>query len=302
MRKEGRLAPSIQSKVDSHLREKKFVESILPVSRWKAETASFDIHKITNPEVEGKGYQEGNQKDFYNVKVYVLHRDGYKCQHCKGKSKDKKLHVHHIIWKSQGGTDEPGNLLTMCEDCHDALHAGEFVLNGKRSKTKHATEIGVVKAHLKKLWNFEEVFGYETKWKREQVLELPKSHVNDAVAICCEDGEVVSLSGMALYKKHVSSGDYRQTKGKRSEMRIPTGKLFGLRKFDLIQTSKGVGFVKGKRSSGYFEVMQLDGTSISSSVNVKRGCRRLSARSTTLTERNGASPTAKVVDFRHMEF
>ena len=51
MRKNGRLAPSIKSKVDSHLREKKFVESILPVSRWKVETASFDIHKISNPEV-----------------------------------------------------------------------------------------------------------------------------------------------------------------------------------------------------------------------------------------------------------
>jgi 5-methylcytosine-specific restriction endonuclease McrA len=285
MRRTDRLASSLQSKVDSHLREKRFVESILPISRWKVETASFDIHKITNPEVEGKGYQEGNQKDYYNVKAYVLHRDGYKCQHCRGKSKDKKLHAHHVIWKSNGGTDEPGNLLTMCETCHDDLHKGLLKLSGKRSKTKHATEIGIVKSQLKKLWNFEECFGYETKWKREQFLELPKTHCNDAIAICCEEGEVVGLSNVAYFKRHVSAGDYQQTKGKRSEINIPTGKLFGLRKFDLVETAKGTGFVKGKRSTGFFTIADVDWNMISPSVNVKRNCKRLSARTTTLTRR-----------------
>ena len=111
--KEGKLAPSIKSKIDSHFREKKFVESILPVSEWKVELASFDIHKITNPEVGGKGYQEGNQKGFYNVKAYVLHRDNYTCQKCKGKSRDKKLNVHHIQFKSEKGTDNPSNLITL---------------------------------------------------------------------------------------------------------------------------------------------------------------------------------------------
>lgn len=285
MQRTDRLAPSIQSKVDSHLREKKFVESILPISRWKVEIASFDIHKITNPEVQGKGYQEGSQKDFYNTKAYVLHRDGYKCQHCKGKSKDKKLHVHHVIWKSEGGTDEQKNLLTLCKICHDALHEGKLELSGKKSKTKHATEMGIVKSQLKKLWDFEECFGYETKFKREQVFDLPKSHYNDAVAICCEDGEVIGSSNVAYFKKHVSAGDYRQTKGKRSEINIPTGKLFGLRKFDLIQTPKGTGFIKGKRSTGSFAISDLSGSIISASVNVKKNCKRILARTATLTER-----------------
>src|SRR5665647_3568058 len=50
-KRERRLAPSIRSKFDSHFREKKFLESILPVTKWKVELASFDIHKITNPYV-----------------------------------------------------------------------------------------------------------------------------------------------------------------------------------------------------------------------------------------------------------
>ncbi len=205
--REGRLAPSIRSKVESHLRERNFVESILPISTWKVELASFDIHKITNPNVHGVGYQEGVQQGYYNVKAYVLDRDGYKCQRCKGKSKDKKLHVHHIIWRSKGGTDEPKNLIVLCSKCHDELHDGKFELKGRRSKTKHATEIGVIKSQLKKGdWDFEETFGYLTKWKREQVLELPKSHVNDAVAICCEKGELVTPRINTYFKKARTSG------------------------------------------------------------------------------------------------
>lgn len=295
MRKKGRLAPSIKSKVDSHLREKKFVESILPVSRWKVEIASFDIHKISNPDVKRWDYQKGNQKGFYNVKAYVLHRDGYQCQKCK--TRKGKLHVHHVVFRSNGGTDSPENLIVLCSDCHDKLHKGEFEIKGIRSKTKHATEVGIVKSQLEKQFgDFEETFGYETKFKREQILQLPKSHHFDAVAICCEEGEIVELSDNIYFKKHVSKGDYQQTQGSRSEKRIPTGKLFGLRKFDYIQTPKVTGFIKGKRSTGFFAISDLEGKVINPSVNVKKDCIRLKARTTTLTERrrgtflHGASP------------
>lgn len=295
MRKKGKLAPSIKSKVDSHLREKKFVESILPVSRWKVEIASFDIHKISNPDVKRWDYQKGNQKGFYNVKAYVLHRDGYQCQKCK--TKKGKLHVHHVVFRSNGGTDSPENLIVLCSDCHDKLHKGEFEIKGIRSKTKHATEVGIVKSQLEKQFgDFEETFGYETKFKREQILQLPKSHHFDAVAICCEEGEIVELSDNIYFKKHVFKGDYQQTQGSRSEKRIPTGKLFGLRKFDYIQTPKVTGFIKGKRSTGFFAISDLEGKVINPSVNVKKDCIRLKARTTTLTERrrgtflHGASP------------
>jgi hypothetical protein len=286
MRKDGRLAPSIKSKIDSHLREKKFVESILPVTIWKVETASFDIYKIANSKISRPNYQKGNQKGFYNVKAYVLHRDGYQCQECK--TRKGKLHVHHIIFKSNGGTNSPENLIVLCHTCHAKLHNGEFEIKGIRSKTKHATEVGIVKSQIKKQFgDFKECFGYETKFKREQILQLPKSHHFDAVAICYEEGGFVKLSDTVYFKKHVSKGDYQQTKGSHSEKRIPTGKLFGLRKFDYIQTPKGIGFVKGKRSTGFFAISDLEGKVINPSVNVKKGCIRLKAKTTTLMERRG---------------
>jgi len=279
---DGRLASSIRSKVESHLRERDFVERIVPVRRWKVELASFDIHKIVNPDVEGAGYQVGAQKDFYNVKAYVLRRDGYRCQSGRQGKHSPKLHVHHKVFRAQGGSDEPSNLITLCATCHDDLHAGTFNLKAKRSRTKHATEVGIVKGAIVGTgWAFSPTFGYETKWKREQCLGWSKSHAADAAAICCEDGEVVTPSSMVVHKRHVAKGDYQQTSGQRSEQRIPTGKLFGLRKFDLVATPNGVGFVKGKRSTGYFAIAGLDGTPINNSARAA-SCVRLAARSTTL--------------------
>jgi 5-methylcytosine-specific restriction endonuclease McrA len=291
MRAKGRLAPSIKSKVDSHLREKKQVEKLLPVTRWKVETAAFDIHKVVNPDVQGADYQKGDQKDFYNTKAYVLHRDNYSCQSKRKTKHSDKLHVHHIVFRSQGGTNAPSNLITLCEQCHEDLHAGKFELKAPKSKTKHATEVGIVKSQLKKVWDFEETFGYETKFKREQILKLPKTHLNDAIAICCEEGEIVKPLDQIFIKRHVSKGDYQLTKGSRSEKRIPTGKLYGLKKHDLVETAQGKGFVKGKRSTGYFALETISGEKVHASANVKKGVSRLSARSTTLIElRRAAIP------------
>jgi hypothetical protein len=284
--RKGRLPPSLTSKINSHLREISFVESILPVSLWKLELASFDIHKISNPDVTGTGYQSGPLKDFYNVKQYVLSRDGYKCQSGQKTSHSQILHVHHKQFRSQGGSDAPDNLLTLCQTCHDGLHMGSFVLStkAKRSKTKHATHMSIIKSRLSHCGLPHEVtFGYETKFKREQVLKWPKTHANDAVAICLEDGELVVASATMLIKQHMSKGDYKQTAGKHSQLTVPTGKLFGLRKGDKVATSRGMGFVKGKRSTGYFTIADLDGNILHASEKVAN-CLRISARSTTQTE------------------
>jgi hypothetical protein len=295
--KKGRIAPSIRSKIESHLRERKFVESILPVTKWIVELASFDIHRITNPTVNGIGYQNGNQKGFYNTKAFVLARDNYTCQYCSGKSKDKQLDCHHIIFRKNKGTDTPNNLITLCRTCHQMLHKKytqeTFPIQGIKSKTKHPTEMGIIKSQLLKSgWIFTETFGYETKFKREQVLKLSKTHSNDAIAICCNDSQTIQPSNLIYVKRHVAAGDYQQTKGKHSQKKMPTGKLFGLRKFDLVKIVKGIGFVKGKRSSGYFAISDILNKTISSSVKVKTQCTRLQARSTTiiqLTRRNSST-------------
>ena len=127
------LAPSIQHKLDSHVRIISKLQSILPISEIIVEVANFDIQKIKNPEISGVDYQKGNQKDFWNTREYVLYRDNHICQHCKGKSKDVVLEVHHIISRQIGG-DRPDNLLTLCSKCHKKVSIGKLKLNVKPSK------------------------------------------------------------------------------------------------------------------------------------------------------------------------
>jgi hypothetical protein len=112
----------------------------------------------------------------------------------------------------------------------------------------------------------------------------PLMPCKQAVAICCADGELVQTASQVFHKRHVASGDYQQTKGIRSEKKIPVGKLFGFKKHDFIKTPQGIGFIKGKRSSGYFALETILGKKIHASANIKKNTVRLTARTTTLTQ------------------
>lgn len=76
----GWLAPSIENKIQTHFKIIQKVCSILPITNIIVEVASFDIQKIKNPEIQGIEYQQGEQLGFWNVREYVLWRDGHKCQ------------------------------------------------------------------------------------------------------------------------------------------------------------------------------------------------------------------------------
>jgi hypothetical protein len=267
-RRDGWLTPTLRSKVNSHKREFAFIEKRLPESRKIIEIASFDIHKIVNPEVDKKPhlYQKGPQKCFYNVKQFVLHRDKYTCQECHAKK--TSFHVHHIVFRRNGGTDSPDNLITLCSSCHSSLHAqDEAQLQSKKlskklqRNTRDATHISTISAILKKELKFEETYGYETKFKRER-LDLPKTHYNDAICVGLKDGEIPKLYPYLLRKIHIACGDYQLRKGHRSEQEIPTGKIMGIKKFDKVKANGVVGFVKGRMSTGYAILMDIDGKKI----------------------------------------
>ena len=49
----------------------------------------------------------------------ILERDGWRCQAC-GSLRGPE--VHHIQRRSQSGDDSEGNLITLCSECHRALH------------------------------------------------------------------------------------------------------------------------------------------------------------------------------------
>ena len=56
--------------------------------------------------------------------IAVWRRDAGLCQHpkCKGRGEE----IHHIIFRSQGGTHETGNLVLLCSKHHEQTHDSEF--------------------------------------------------------------------------------------------------------------------------------------------------------------------------------
>lgn len=261
-----RFSPTMRSKFDTHLKEVAFVKSILPISKIILETGTFDPHALKNPEVlQNKSlYQKGINYGFANTKAYVLYRDGHICQYCKGKTKDKRVEVHHIIYRNNGGSDEESNLTTLCKTDHDVLHQGKIALKGgkKRGQLRHATQMNSIRVQLlRTLPAAEETFGFITKEHR-QLIGLPKEHYFDAAAIASQGNPVNFRTTTVLHKKSISDGDYQQTKGLRSEQRIPTGKIHGFRKFDKVKYSGNEYFIKGRMSTGYAILMNISGNKI----------------------------------------
>jgi 5-methylcytosine-specific restriction endonuclease McrA len=57
--------------------------------------------------------------EYDKLRTAVMYRDNKRCKVCKSRN---NLHAHHIVFRSQGGDDCSFNLLTVCNDCHEAIH------------------------------------------------------------------------------------------------------------------------------------------------------------------------------------
>lgn len=134
---------------------------------------------------------------YLQIRSQILLRDGFRCREC---NYYKHLEVHHIIPRSKGGTDDPNNLITLCQRCHRKKHGFREPIHKKRKHTrrnkrkkfkkylmKHHKEIRVQtfpiqsmedvhphqedhsqEAEAKRRKNYE-------KWTRNELNQLPKN-------------------------------------------------------------------------------------------------------------------------------
>ncbi|MBE2912936.1 HNH endonuclease [Anoxybacillus flavithermus] len=296
----GWLAPSIQHKVDSHIKLVKWVHSLLPITHITVEVAQFDTQKIKNPDIQGAAYQQGEQLGFWNVREYVLYRDGHTCQWCKGKSKDPVLNVHHIESRKTGG-DSPSNLMTLCKTCHDMIHREglEHEIQRRFSSLKDASHMTVMRWFiwngLKKVYPHANItYGYITKCIRI-ANGLPKSHMVDAR--CISGNPLAKPSGTVYFLKFVRKNNRQLHKatilkgGKRKSNKAPRF-VKGFQLFDKVVYEGKECFIFGRRSSGYFDLRLLDGTKVHASASWKK-LKRVEYASTLLIERRkgDSSPT-----------
>lgn len=290
--KKDRFSPTMTSKFHSHIKEIEFIKSILPIKTLILETGTFDPHLMKNPNMNRHwGYQKGLNYGFENTKAMVLNRDNYICQNCHNKKKQKKdkMEVHHIIYKSKGGSDEAENLITLCGTCHYNVHHNNLKLNlrGKlKGNLKYATQMNSIRIQLLKHYpEAIETFGFITKTNR-QFLNLPKEHYIDAVVIASNGNPITFKTTIIFFKKSVAEGDYQRTKGIRSEISIPKAKINGFKKFDKVKYKNKIYFIKGRYTTGYVILMNIKGEK-QSFINPKipKMCNitRITARKSTLT-------------------
>lgn len=279
-RKDGWLAPSVQNKINTHLTVIRKVHEMLPVTKIIVEVASFNIQKIKNPTISGIEYQQGKQLGFWNVRAYVLFRDGYTCQCCKGKSKDKILNVHHIESRKTGG-NAPNNLITLCETCHTGYHKGTVKLPKtihRGMSFKDATFMGIMRwvfyNKLKETYpNVNLTYGYITKNTRIEN-GLQKDHYIDAR---CISGNPKALSdGTVYYQKKVRCHNrqiHNNTiiKGGIRKRKQAEYEIKGYRLFDTVVYKGNIYIIFGRRNSGFFDIRTLDGTKVNKgSVSCKK--------------------------------
>ena len=287
----GWLAPSVEVKIQDHITAIRRVCGILPVSKVVVETAEFDLQLLKavaegKPVPQGEDYQHGEMYGHYNVRQYVLWRDGYTCQCCGAHATQKKevrLHVHHLESRKVGG-DAPDNQVTLCESCHKKLHKGLIEAKDfkkrKRRPTRDATFMGIMRATLLQRLRSElpipviETRGYITKATREKLLVLPKSHTNDALAITQgkHGFNVGYLPGIVQSDKTYTIRPVRHHNRQLHKATILTGGIrkanqaekyvCGFRLYDKVLYNGIECFVWGRRTSGSFLLRALDGTKV----------------------------------------
>lgn len=305
----GWLAPSVEVKIQEHISVIKRVMTILPITSVTVETAEFDTQRLKaleqgKPLPIGKDYQLGEMYDTYNVRQYVLKRDDYTCQCCGKHGDGLKLHVHHKETRLIGG-NSPSNLITLCEDCHKAIHLGEKSLDDKKSKRsrslRDAAFMGIMRKTLyERLQNkldipVKETKGYITKMYRE-LNHIEKSHTNDALVI---SGNFFAMDDDTLYytkcirhhnrqihKKTILSGGIR----KRNQAEYV---VKGYRLFDTVKCDNDLYFVYGRRNSGFFDICKLDGTKVNKGSISNKRLRYIQSNTSVLVERImvNSSPT-----------
>ena len=281
----GWLAPSIEVKIWNHIQGIKLATRVLPVTKIVVETAEFDLQKLKAVEggkalPVGKDYQLGEQYGYYNVRQYALHRDGYKCV-CCGANKNVKLHVHHLESRKVGG-NAPDNLLTLCESCHRAYHAGKLNLPLRKRKLKSTRDtifMGIMRRtlmlRLVKLFpriGISETRGYITKYWRERSGIL-KSHINDAFVIAKNlDAKRLDKSLLIIPKRQHNRQIHKCTinRGGKRKLNQSPKYVFGYQLFDRVLCLRQVGFIFGRRSSSSFNVRKLDGSIIRTDITYKK--------------------------------
>lgn len=194
-REEGWLTPSARHLIQMHVLSFERMCEILPITDFALENVKFDFQKLENEGITD--WQHGPLYGYKDYKAYINDIQDGKCLLCGCDHIDE---YHHIIPKSEGGSDTAKNIAGLCWDCHHEI-------NGVHKNNDNAALLSELKEGKQSIYkvsllnsimpyliaefadvcsrreiNFHVTNGYETKRTRERYGIL-KGHDFDAYAI-----------------------------------------------------------------------------------------------------------------------
>lgn len=242
-KRKGRLAPSIKQKKDFILRVLYQLNKWINIQEYHLEDVAIDIRAMTdNYKPYGWQYQKSNRLD-ENLRKAAILRDNCTCQECG--RKNCKLEVHHIRARRYGGADTIGNLITLCEKCHQKIEGREKefeerYFNKIKSKPKrfdYATHVmqgkNFLREEISKLGILNLTTGGDTANKRIE-WDIEKSHSNDAVCV------------INLYPDTCNIKEWT-IKPMRRQSKAKTDNVLGVKHRDLVSYI----YKNGERHTGY---------------------------------------------------
>ena len=188
-RHEKWLTPTTNQLVQTHENLIRRITAILPVTDWTIEANKFAFMQMDNGKCYGIDFQNGRMKSYRNSHEYVYERQNGVCPLCGAPIE----HYHHIIPRSQGGSDLPENILGGCMKCHERIHKGELI-TGMKGVMKKYGALSVLNQAIPYIWQWmTETYGedhahfctgVETQTLRDDS-GFPKDHDIDAFCIAC---------------------------------------------------------------------------------------------------------------------
>ena len=269
-KRKGRITPSILQKRQATLRVILKLNKWINITSYWLEDVAIDIRVLTEGyKSYGWQYQKSNRLD-ENIRKAVIIRDGCKCMEC-GKS-NCLLEVHHIKPRRLGGSNTLGNMITLCEKCHQKTEGNEEkymqyyfdMLNSSDEKyLNYAQHVMIGKMWLREqLSNLGILYltnGGDTANKRID-WDIEKSHSNDA--ICITD----------LRPNEVDVKDW-VIKPMRRQSKAKTDNVLGIKHRDLVEYT----FQNGETHRGYVTALYPNLCALNFQSPTKH-CKKVNAR------------------------
>lgn len=273
-RPEGWLPPSLQHRVDVLVKMQKRLSRYVKIRRNVVETASFDLHRMMNPEVEGAGYQQGPLFRT-DLRRYLFLKHKGKCAYCR-KDLGKGWQADHVQPKSRRGSDRAWNRVAACAPCNiekgnrtaEEFGHPEVIVLARETYAPAAIVTSIKTALVRELSRIAptvETDGALTARNRKAA-KLEKSHAADALS-ALEAPKTIKTPPVEIRLVARAAGSRRLVNGIRGEHRIRLSReVKGFRQWDEVLWNGRRCFVKGRRKTGSFLLSDLDGEKVKDGV------------------------------------